>query len=155
MMLRFVNCLLEPIWNRDRIDHIQITAAETVGVEKRGRFYETTGALRDMVPNHVFQLVAMTAMEAPNSFNADAIRSEKAKVIEAVRLCDPHDMKCNAVRGQYTAGEIDGEKVPGYRAEADVAPDSATETYVALKLMIDNWRWSGVPFYVRTGKRMA
>jgi glucose-6-phosphate 1-dehydrogenase len=154
MMFRFANGLFEPLWNRDRIDHVQITVSETVGVEKRGSFYEKTGALRDMVPNHVFQLVAMTAMEAPNSFSADAIRSEKAKVVEALRLCNCHDMTCNAVRGQYRAGTVSEEKVPGYREELDVAPDSLTETYVALKVLIDNWRWSGVPFYVRTGKRL-
>jgi glucose-6-phosphate 1-dehydrogenase len=155
MMFRFANGMFEPIWNRDRIDHIQVTVAETVGVEKRGRFYETTGALRDMVPNHVFQLVAMTAMEAPNSFDADAVRTEKEKVIGAIRICSPDEVKCHAVRGQYGPGEFDGKPVPGYREEPDVDPKSVTETYAAMKLTIDNWRWSGVPFYIRTGKRLA
>jgi glucose-6-phosphate 1-dehydrogenase len=155
MMFRFANGLFEPVWNRDRIDHIQITVAETVGVEKRGRFYERTGALRDMVPNHVFQLVAMTAMEAPNSFRADAVRSEKAKAIEAIRICEAQDVPCTAVRGQYGPGKIDGKEVPGYRQEPDVSPESDVETYAAMKLTIDNWRWSGVPFYIRTGKRLA
>jgi glucose-6-phosphate 1-dehydrogenase len=144
MLFRFTNGLVEPIWNRDRIDHVQITVAESVGVEKRGRFYEKTGALRDMVPNHVFQLVAMTAMEAPNSFDADAVRSEKAKVIDAIRDLKPEEVESCAVRGQYE----------GYRQEADVSPQSEVETYTALKLNIDNWRWSGVPFYIRTGKRL-
>lgn len=155
MMLRFGNGMFEPVWNRDRIDHVQITAAETVGVEQRGKFYENTGALRDMVPNHVFQLVAMTAMEAPNSFGADAVRTEKAKVIQAIHICTPGEVSCTAVRGQYGAGSIAGNAVPGYREESDVAHDSNTETYVAMKLAIDNWRWSGVPFYIRTGKRLA
>jgi glucose-6-phosphate 1-dehydrogenase len=155
MLFRFANGMFEPIWNRDRIDHIQVTVAETVGVEKRGRFYESTGALRDMIPNHVFQLVAMTAMEAPNSFSADAVRTEKAKVVEAIRVCGADEVKCYAVRGQYGPGQINGNAVPGYRQESDVAPDSVTETYAALKLEIDNWRWSGVPFYIRTGKRLA
>src|SRR6202034_3264332 len=129
--------------------------AETVGVEQRGRFYEHTGALRDMAPNHVFQLVAMTAMEAPNSFAADAVRAEKAKAIDAIRVCAPDQVQCMAVRGQYGPGEIDGQQVPGYRQEPDVSPQSEVETYVALKLSIENWRWSGVPFYIRTGKRLA
>ena len=154
MLFRFANGIFEPLWNRDRIDHVQITVAESIGVEKRGRFYESTGALRDMIPNHGFQLIAMTAMEAPNSFDANAIRAEKAKVIEAVRLCN-HDIQRSVVRGQYSAGKIDGNPVPGYRQEPDVSPDSTVETYIALKLMIDSWRWSGVPFYIRTGKRLA
>ena len=155
MMFRFANGIFEPIWNRDRIDHVQITVAETVGVEARGRFYERTGALRDMIPNHGFQLIAMTAMEAPASFSADAVRSEKAKVIETIRICTPEEVCSTAVRGQYGPGEIAGKSVPGYRQERDVAPDSPVETYVALKLAIENWRWFGVPFYIRTGKRMS
>jgi glucose-6-phosphate 1-dehydrogenase len=155
LMFRFGNGLFEPMWNRDRIDHVQVTVSETVGVEKRGPFYEKTGALRDMVPNHVFQLVAMTAMEAPNSFDADAVRSEKAKVIEAIRVPTADEVQRVAIRGQYGAGAIDGKFVPAYRDEANVAPDSQTETYAAMQLNIDNWRWAGVPFYIRTGKRMA
>jgi glucose-6-phosphate 1-dehydrogenase len=151
MALRFANGLFEPIWNRDRIDHVQITVAETVGVETRGSFYETTGALRDMVPNHLFQLVAMVAMEPPASFDAEAVRSKKAEVFKAIHPLTPQD----AVRGQYGAGESGGKKVPAYRSEDKVDPKSSTETYVALRLTIDNWRWAGVPFYLRTGKRLA
>jgi len=149
MALRFANGLFEPMWNREHIDHVQITAAETVGVEQRGKFYEKTGALRDMVPNHVFQLLAMTAMEPPNSFEADAVRAKKAEVIQAIRPLDPAR---EAVRGQYDAGTVMGKAVRAYRKEPDVAPDSNTETYIACKLQIDNWRWAGVPFYLRTGK---
>jgi glucose-6-phosphate 1-dehydrogenase len=148
MALRFANGIFEPIWNRDRIDHVQVTVAETVGVESRGRFYEKTGALRDMVPNHVFQLVAMVAMEPPAGFDAKAVRSRKSDVFAAMRTVAPG---C-AVRGQYGPGS---KEVPGYRQEKDVAPDSGTETYVAMQLAIDNWRWAGVPFYLRTGKHMS
>ncbi len=154
MMFRFSNGMFEPIWNRDRIDHVQITVAETVGVEKRGKFYEKTGALRDMVPNHVFQLLAMTAMEAPNTLSADAVRSEKAKAIEAIRIVAVDQVPNFAVRGQYGRGWINDQNVPEYREEPDVAPESPVETYAAMKLCIDNWRWGGVPFYIRTGKRM-
>jgi glucose-6-phosphate 1-dehydrogenase len=154
MALRFANGLFEPIWNRDHIDQVQITAAETVGVELRGKFYETTGALRDMVPNHMFQLLAMTAMEPPISFDADAVRSKKAEVIQAVHHMDAATALANTVRGQYDAGTVLGKPVPPYRQEPDVAPNSTIETYVAFELAIDNWRWAGVPFYIRTGKRL-
>lgn len=155
MMLRFSNGIFEPLWNRGNIDHVQISVAETIGVEGRGSFYEKTGALRDMVPNHLFQLLSLTAMEAPASFSADAIRSEKVKAVSAVRRYDCETCLDNVVRGQYTAGQTGNGPVPGYRDEPDVDPQSATETYVAMKLMIDNWRWAGVPFYLRTGKRLA
>ena len=150
MAFRFANGLFEPIWNRDRIDHVQVTVAETIGIEERGKFYEQTGALRDMVPNHLFQLVAMTAMEPPSSFDADAVRAKKAEVFKAVHPLSVHD----AVRGQYSAGGMNGQPVQGYREEDNVAKDSSVETYVALRLTIDNWRWAGVPFYLRTGKRL-
>ncbi len=151
MAFRFGNGFFEPIWNRDHIDHVQITVSETVGVEARGSFYETTGALRDMVPNHLFQLLTMTAMEPPVSFAADDVRGKKQDVLSALRAVAPED----AVRGQYAAGRVGDKAVKDYVAEADVAPDSQTETYVALRLLIDNWRWAGVPFYLRTGKAMA
>lgn len=155
MALRFGNGIFEPIWSREYIDHIQITAAETVTVENRGKFYDATGALRDMVPNHMFQLLAMTAMEPPNSFAADAVRTEKAKVIEAIRRHSPAEAARWSVRGQYTAGQIGSRAVGDFVSEPHVAPDSRTETYVALKCMVDNWRWSGVPFFIRTGKALS
>jgi glucose-6-phosphate 1-dehydrogenase len=155
MVLRFANGIFEPLWNRDHIDHVQITVAETVGVERRAAFYEATGALRDMVPNHVFQLLALTAMEPPNSFGADAVRTEKDKVLEAVVPLGDDDALRNVVRGQYTAGVVRGHAVKAYRDEEGVAPDSMTETYVAMRLAIDNWRWADVPFYLRTGKSMT
>jgi glucose-6-phosphate 1-dehydrogenase len=150
MALRFANGLFEPIWNRDRIDHVQITVAESIGIEGRGNFYEKTGALRDMVPNHLFQLVAMTAMEPPVSFDAEDIRAKKAEMFRAIQPLALSDV----VRGQYDAGMVQGEQVPAYRRESNVAPDSNIETYVAMRLKIDNWRWAGVPFYLRTGKRL-
>ncbi len=152
MALRFANGLFEPIWNRAHIDHVQISVAETVGVERRGKFYEKTGATRDMVPNHIFQLVAMTAMEPPASFDADAVRSKKAEVIQAIRPFTAEQALIDTVRGQYGPGTVLGKQAVAYREEPDVAPDSTTETYVAAKLQIDNWRWAGVPFYLRTGK---
>ncbi len=155
MVLRFANGVFEPIWNRDHIDHVQITVAETVGVELRARFYEQTGALRDMVPNHVFQLLSLTAMEPPNSFDADAVRTEKHKVLEALHPLGDEEVRRNTVRGQYGAGQIAGKPAQAYREEPGVAAESKTETYVAMRLGIDNWRWAGVPFYLRTGKRLT
>ncbi|PZM12539.1 glucose-6-phosphate dehydrogenase [Rhizobium tubonense] len=151
MAFRFANGFFETIWNRDNIDQVQITITETVGVEARGKFYEATGALRDMVPNHVFTLISMVAMEPPAAFDAASIRSKKAELVQSILPCAPSD----AVRGQYDAGEVLGKVSVPYRQEPNVDPASNTETYVAMKLSIDNPRWQGVPFYVRTGKHLT
>jgi glucose-6-phosphate 1-dehydrogenase len=155
MVFRFANGLFEPVWNRDHIDHVQITVAETVGVEQRGKFYDATGALRDMVPSHLFQLLTLTAMEPSAGFDADDLRAEKTKVLNAVHNFGGKDGRANVVRAQYGAGRIGDREISPYRQAPNVAPDSATETYIALKVMIDNWRWAGVPFYLRTGKSLA
>jgi glucose-6-phosphate 1-dehydrogenase len=155
MVFRFDNAIFEPIWNRRYIDHVQITNAETVGVELRGGYFDTAGTLRDMVPNHIMQLLSLTAMESPASFSADAVRNEQAKVLRAIQPLDSDDVLNRTVRGQYGEGTLGTERVPGYRSEPGVSPDSRTETYVAMKLTVDNWRWAGVPFYLRTAKRMA
>jgi glucose-6-phosphate 1-dehydrogenase len=154
LAFRFSNGIFEPIWNRRYIDHVQITAAETVGVEQRGGYYEQSGALRDMVPNHLFQLLSLTAMEPPISFAADAVRDEQAKTLHAIPPLSPDEVATRAVRGQYGQGTVNGQRVAGYRAEPNVAEDSTTETFAGLKLFIDNWRWADVPFYMRTGKRL-
>ena len=150
LVLRFANTMIERIWNRDAIDHVQITAAETVGVEARGAFYEETGAVRDMIQNHLLQLLAFVAMEAPRSFAPDDIRDETVRVLRAVRPFRPDE----SLRGQYAAGVVGGRTVPGYRDERNVDPDSTVETFVAVRAFIDNWRWAGVPFYLQTGKRL-
>lgn len=152
LVFRFSNGIFEPIWNRRYIDHVQITVSEDIGVEQRGGYYEAAGALRDMVPNHIFQLITLTAMEPPISFEADAVRDEQAKILRAIQPLAPEEVLKRTVRGQYGEGMVKGKRVPGYRSEPRVAPDSRTETFVALKLLIDNWRWSDVPFYLRTGK---
>jgi glucose-6-phosphate 1-dehydrogenase len=155
LVFRFANGIFEPIWNRRYIDSVHITAGEKVGVEERGGYYETAGTLRDMVPNHLLQLVTLTAMEPPVSFKANAVRDEQTKILHAIQCPTTEEAGRRAVRGQYDAGVIDGQPVPAYRDEPNVAPDSRVETFVALKLLIDNWRWADVPFYLRTGKRLA
>ncbi len=154
LVFRFGNSIFEPIWNRNYVDHVQITVAEDLGVEKRGGYYDRAGALRDMIPNHIFQLITLTAMEPPVSFEPDAVRDEQAKILQAIPPYLPENVLNETVRGQYAAGKINGENVPGYRTEENVSENSDTETYSALKLSIDNWRWGGVPFYLRTGKRL-
>ncbi len=153
-VLRFANALFEPLWNAKYIDHVQLTVAEAIGVEGRGGYFEEAGITRDMVQNHMFQILTLAAMEPPNAFEANAIRDEKTKVLRALRRYSPEEIARNVVRGQYGRGAAMGERRPGYRDEKGVAPDSETETYVAMKLHIDNWRWSGVPFYLRAGKAL-
>ncbi len=155
LVLRFANGLFEPIWNRNHIDHIQITVAETVDVGTRGKFYDATGALRDMVPNHLFQLLSLVVMEPPTRFDAHSVRSEKAQALDSIRIPSKEEALGASVRAQYRQGAINGHEIPAYRKSPDIAPGSTTETYAALCLDIDNWRWAGVPFYLRTGKALA
>ena len=154
MVLRFANAIFEPLWNHRYIDHVQITASEPLGVEGRGPYYESAGALRDMVQNHLLQLLSLVAMEPPTDLTADAVRDEKVKVLRSLRVMSPEEVGQNVVRGQYAAGAINGKEVVGYRKEDRVSPQSMTETYVALRVNVDNWRWADVPFYIRVGKRL-
>jgi glucose-6-phosphate 1-dehydrogenase len=155
LVFRFGNGIFEPLWNRNYVDHVQITASESLGVESRAAFYESAGALRDMVQSHMLQLTSLVALEAPATFDATAVRNEKIKVLQSVRPFTQETIWKSVVRGQYGPGNVDAKPVPGYRQERGVRPDSATETFAALKLEVDNWRWNGVPFYLRTGKRLA
>jgi len=155
LVLRFGNGIFEPLWNRNYVDHVQITAGETLGVERRGGFYETAGALRDMIQSHVLQLTSLCSVEPPASFDATAVRNEKLKVLQSIRPYDLEGVAQAVIRGQYAPGQFDGKKLPGYRQEPGVSPASRTETFVAMRVLIDNWRWAGVPFYLRTGKRLA
>jgi glucose-6-phosphate 1-dehydrogenase len=154
MAFRFANSILEPIWNRNYIEHVQISVTEELGVENRGAFYEGAGALRDMVQNHILQLLCLVAMETPINFNADEVRNRKVDVLRSIRGFKSEEIRTLAVRGQYSSGWMEGKEVPGYREEANVDKESNTETFVAIKFFVDNWRWKGVPFYVRTGKRL-
>jgi glucose-6-phosphate 1-dehydrogenase len=155
MVFRFGNSVFEPIWNRRYIDYVQITVAEELGVELRGGYYDHSGVTRDMVQNHILSVLSLVAMEPPTSISGDSVRNEKVKVLEAIRPMEPEEVLANTVRGQYGAGIIDGKNVPAYRTEPNVNPQSNTETFVAMKLEVDNWRWADVPFYIRSGKRLA
>jgi glucose-6-phosphate 1-dehydrogenase len=155
LMFRFANSIFEPLWNRRYIDHVQITASETLGVEHRAGYYEQSGVIRDMFQNHIFQLLALTAMEPPSVFEADRVRDEKVKVFRSIRPFPSDGLDGHVVIGQYSEGTVSGEPVAGYRSEPGVSPDSQTPTYAAMKVMVDNWRWNGVPFYLRSGKRLS